>query len=87
MTDSTLNYILAEASQKVQNRRAQVGKFTPEDRHTPNLGPRDERKLLLFADGSAYLGEWLKNTDIRHGWGVLVGPGGTDLYEGYWMYN
>ena len=84
MTDSV---IFTRVSQKVQFKRAQIGKFEPELTDTSHYGPRWEKNLFRLPNGGLYQGQWLRNTDIRQGWGVQVGPGGTEMYEGYFMYN
>jgi hypothetical protein len=48
-----------------------------------NLQKCEKRDPYKNASGNVYTGEWLKETQIREGIGVLVHANG-DVYEGYW---
>lgn len=39
-----------------------------------------------MANGAKYVGEWLKDKDIRQGKGMQVWKDGT-IYEGWWLNN
>ena len=45
---------------------------------------REERELHAEKDGWKYEGEWLKDKQVREGYGICVNRNGDVLYGGYW---
>lgn len=46
----------------------------------------EQRRSIVLDNMAKYMGQWKKDTQIRHGKGVQTWPDGS-IYEGWWYDN
>ena len=78
---------LTSTSQTVNQLQDQLDPFEYGDHSFEDtLGKREFRPKKTLGGGKYYLGEWLKNSNIREGRGIYLWPDGQ-IYEGFWKNN